>query len=126
MNHLRNRLILVFGFATLAPLLVSAWISVSLLKLSLAPTGELDKVSKSLEKTGKELYQRARESLKADVALGRIAPQQFAASGRDRWPAPLQEFSASEEADRFVLGGTDGDRLDYFVRHGEDVWVYST
>ena len=126
MNHLRNRLILVFGFATLAPLLVSAWISVSLLKLSLAPTGELDKVSKSLEKTGKELYQRARESLKADVALGRIAPLKFAASGRDRWPAALQEFSASEDADRFVLGGTDGDRLDYFIRHGEDVWVYST
>lgn len=126
MNRLRNRLILVFGFATLAPLLVTAWISVSLLKLSLAPAGELDQVSKSLEKTGKELYQRARESLKTDVALGRITPRQFEAGARDGWPPAVQEFSASDEPDRFVLAGTDGDRLDYMVRHGSDIWVYTT
>ena len=126
MNRLRNRLILVFGFATLAPLLVTAWISISLLKLSLTPTRELDQVSKSLEKTGRELYQRARESLKTDVALGRIPPQQFAVGARQTWPAAVQEFSASDEADRFVLAGTAGDRMDYLVRHGQDVWVYST
>src|SRR5690242_8386929 len=105
MNRLRNRLILVFGFATLAPLLVTAWISISLLDLSLAPTGELDQVSKSLEKTGRELYQRARESLKADAALGRIKPQQFTAAMRDRWPAAVREFLASDEAEHFALAG---------------------
>ena len=126
MNRLRNRLILVFGFATLAPLLVTAWISVSLLDLSLAPTSELDQVSKSLEKTGRELYQRARESLKTEAALGRRKPQQFTASVRERWPAPVQEFFAGGQADRFLLAGNGGDRLDYLVRHGEDVWVYST
>src|ERR1700693_2704636 len=124
MNRLRNRLILVFGFATLAPLLVTAWISVSLLELSLAPTGELDQVSKSLEKTGRELYQRARESLKTDATLDRQKPQQFRAATRDRRPATVQEFFAGDQADRFVLAGNDGDRLDYLVRHGEDVWVY--
>jgi nitrogen fixation/metabolism regulation signal transduction histidine kinase len=126
MNRLRNRLILIFGFATLAPLLVTAWISVSLLELSLAPTGELDQVSKSLEKTGRELYQRARESLKTDATLGRVKPQQFPPAMRDRWPAAVQEFYESDEADRFALAGTNGDRLDYLVRHGEAVWVYST
>jgi two-component system nitrogen regulation sensor histidine kinase NtrY len=126
MNRLRNRLIVVFGFATLAPLLVTAWISVSLLELSLSPTGELDQVSKSLEKTGRELYQRARESLKADATLGRLKPQEFTAAARDRWPAAVQEFFASDEADHFTLAGTEGDRLDYEVRHGADVWVYST
>ena len=126
MNRLRNRLILVFGFATLAPLLVTAWIWVSLLELSLTPTKELDQVSKSLEKTGRELYQRARESLKTDATLGRLKPQQFQGPAHDRWPAALQEFFASDEADRFALAGTDGDRLDYLVRHGDDVWVYST
>src|SRR5579864_4466021 len=126
MNRLRNRLIIVFGFATLAPLLVTAWISVSLLKLSLAPTGELDQVSKSLEKTGRELYQRARETLKTDATLGRLSPQQFTAATRDRWPAAVQEIFASDEGDHFALAGTNGDRLDYLVRHGDDVWVYST
>ena len=126
MNRLRNRLIVVFGFATLAPLLVTAWISVSLLELSLSPTAELDQVSKSLEKTGRELYQRARESLKTDAALGRVKPQQFTAATRETWPAAVQEFFASDEADHFALGGTEGDRLDYQVRHGDDVWVYST
>jgi two-component system, NtrC family, nitrogen regulation sensor histidine kinase NtrY len=126
MNRLRNRLIVVFGFATLAPLLVTAWISVSLLELSLSPTGELDQVSKSLEKTGRELYQRARESLKTDATLGRLKPQEFTAATRDRWPAAVQEFFASDEADHFTLAGTEGDRLDYEVRHGADVWVYST
>jgi nitrogen fixation/metabolism regulation signal transduction histidine kinase len=126
MNRLRNRLIVVFGFATLAPLLVTAWISVSLLELSLSPTGELDQVSKSLEKTGRELYQRARESLKTDATLGRLKPQEFTAATRDRWPAGVQEFFSSDEADHFTLAGTEGDRLDYEVRHGADVWVYFT
>jgi len=125
MNRLRNRLILVFGFATLAPLLVTAWISVSLLELSLAPTGKLDQVSKSLEKTGRELYQRARESLKTDAALGRLSPRQFTGVTRNSWPAVIQEFFASDDGDSFVLAGTDGDRLDYLVRHGDNVWVYS-
>jgi two-component system nitrogen regulation sensor histidine kinase NtrY len=126
MNRLRNRLILVFGFATLAPLLLTAWIWVSLLELSLAPTGELDQVSKSLEKTGRELYQRARESLKADAALGRVAPQKLQSGVRNTWPETVLEFYESDEGDRFVLAGTNGDRLDYLVRHGPDVWVYTT
>jgi two-component system, NtrC family, nitrogen regulation sensor histidine kinase NtrY len=126
MNRLRNRLILVFGFATLAPLLVTAWIWVSLLELSLAPINELDQVSKSLEKTGRELYQRARESLKTDATLGRLKPQQFPAATSDSWPAAVGEFYASDEADHFALAGTNGDRLDYLVRHGDAVWVYST
>jgi nitrogen fixation/metabolism regulation signal transduction histidine kinase len=126
MNRLRNRLILVFGFATLAPLLVTAWISISLLELSLAPTNELDQVSRSLEKTGRELYQRARETLKTDAALGRVKPRQFQAGERDRWPAAVEEFFASGDADHFALAGTPGDQLDYLVRQGDQVWVYST
>jgi nitrogen fixation/metabolism regulation signal transduction histidine kinase len=126
MNRLRNRLILVFGFFALAPLLLTAWVSVVLLELSLGPTRELDQVSKSLEKTGRELYQRARETLKTDATLGRLSPHQFTSTTRDRWPTAVQEFFASDEADHFALTGTDGDRLDYLVRHGDEVWVYST
>src|SRR5581483_3590411 len=102
MNRLRNRLILVFGVATIAPLLVTIWISLSLLNrsLSLASTEELDQVSQSLETTGRELYQRARASLKDDALAGRIAPQLFAPPTHDHWPLPVQEFFASGEPER--------------------------
>jgi nitrogen fixation/metabolism regulation signal transduction histidine kinase len=128
MNRLRNRLILVFALATLAPLLVTAWISVSLLEpsFSLASTQELDRVSKSLEKTGRELYQRTRESLKQDATLGRIPPQRFPAASQAQWPPPVQEFFTSGEPEHFGLAGNRGDRMDYLVRHGDEVWVYST
>ncbi len=127
MNRLRNRLILVFAVATIAPLLVTIWISLSLLdrSLSLASTRELDQVSQSLEKTGRELYQRTRDSLQEDVKAGRVAPQRFAPATHDQWPAAVQEFFASGEAERFVLAGEQGDRLDYLTREGDEVRVYS-
>jgi two-component system, NtrC family, nitrogen regulation sensor histidine kinase NtrY len=128
MNRLRNRLIVVFALATLAPLLVTAWISVSLLEpsFSLASTVELDQVSKALEKTGRELYQRTRESLKEDAALGRVAPQRFDSAAKNQWTPTVQEFFASGELEHFALTGDQGDRMDYLVRHGDAVWVYST
>src|SRR5205085_2154475 len=47
-NRLRNRLIVIFLAATLAPLAATLWITMSLLELSLsyASTGELDEISK--------------------------------------------------------------------------------
>jgi nitrogen fixation/metabolism regulation signal transduction histidine kinase len=128
MNRLRNRLILIFAAATLVPLGVTAWISISLLdrSLSLASTKELDQVSQSLQKTGHELYQRACDSLKQDIALGRVAPERFPAAARDQWPPTVQEFFSSGDADSFLLAGNNGDRLDFLVRHSGDVWSYST
>ena len=56
MNRLRNRLIAIFLAATLAPLAATLWITTSLLdrSLSYASTGELDRLSRSLQKTGHE------------------------------------------------------------------------
>ncbi len=128
MNRLRNRLIVVFAVATLVPLLVTAWISVVLLEpsFSLASTKELDQVSRSLEKTGRELYQRVRESLKEDAEIGRIAPQRLLPADQPRWPGAVQEFFSSNESEHFALAGNHGDRMDYLVRHGNEIWVYST
>jgi two-component system nitrogen regulation sensor histidine kinase NtrY len=134
MNRLRNRLIVVFAVATLVPLLVTAWISVSLLEPSFsgASTKELDQISRSLEKTGRELYQRTRESLKQDAALGRITPVRFLPQLSPRlragleWPATVQEFFDSGEPEHFMLAGNHGDQMDYLVRHGNEVWIYST
>jgi len=128
MNRLRNRLILVFVVATLAPLCLMGWISVRLLhySLSLSSTPELDQVSRSLQTTGHELFRRASESLKQDAAAGRIQPKQFLIGQKENWPNSVQEFFASGEAEIFNLDGNQGDRLDYLVRSAGGVAMYST
>jgi nitrogen fixation/metabolism regulation signal transduction histidine kinase len=128
MNRLRNRLIVIFALATLAPLAVTAWIFASVASNAVTrwtSTAEVDQLSRSLEKTGRELYQRACQSLKEDAAAGRITPRRYLAAGRDQWPQAVREFFTGD-GEPFVYGGNSGDRLDYFVRHGDDVWAYST
>ncbi len=127
MNRLRNRLILVFVVATLAPLCLMGWISVRLLhySLALAPTEELDQVSRSLEKTGHELYRRASEALKQDAASGRVRPQEFTLAARDSWPLALQEFYSSGEAENFILPRHQGDQIEYLVRRRDGVALYA-
>jgi Signal transduction histidine kinase involved in nitrogen fixation and metabolism regulation len=124
-NRLRNKLILVFLVATLVPLGMTLWVTTRLLEINVgyAAKGQvqLDDVSRSLEKTGREFYQRARTSLKSDAEAGRISPVVLAPEA----PA-VKDFRASGEPERFVLSGSDGDRLDYLVRHGGEVWSYST
>ncbi len=124
MNRLRNRLILVFILATLLPVCLTIWTTLSLLELSrgLAPLAELDAVSRSLETTGRELYTISKEALRRDAEEERVAPRKLT-------PAEAQAFWDSGEADQFELAGERGDRLEYFVRHkdkhGDEAWVYS-
>ena len=127
MNRLRNRLIIAFLAATVIPLAATLWIATSLLDRSLAftTTKELDELSKSLEQTAREFYQQARENLKFDAATGRVSPVQYTAGQRETWPAAIKEFRESTEPERFASAGPSGERLDYLVRHGDDVWVYS-
>jgi nitrogen fixation/metabolism regulation signal transduction histidine kinase len=126
-NRLRNRLIFVFLAATLIPLAATVWITTSLLEFSLnfSTTDELERISRTLERTGHEFYQRQRDELKRRAASGGIQGQRFAAEDRNSWPAAAREFAESSDTERFVLSGHDGDRLDYLVRRGEDVWSYS-
>jgi nitrogen fixation/metabolism regulation signal transduction histidine kinase len=128
MHRLRNKLILVFLIATLAPLLVTVRISVSLLQRSLnySSARELDEISRSLEQTGRELYQHSRDELKRDAASGRLAKTVYAPPNSQAWPAPARELLESEDTDRFALSGDGGTQLNYYVRHGKEVWAYST
>ena len=127
MNRLRNRLILLFVAATLAPVAATIWIASSLLEHSLrySTTDQVDALSKALEATGRELYQRSREALKQEALAGRLTPQPYRASNLEHAPAELRTFWESGEAERFLLGGEDGNRLDYLVRRPDGVWVYS-
>jgi two-component system nitrogen regulation sensor histidine kinase NtrY len=113
MNRLRNRLIVVFVLATVLPLALTLWTALNLLdlgrSLAVAPLSELDAVSRSLESTGRELYQQARDQLKRDAAEGRITPQHLR-------PSQAQAFWDRGAAEQFELAGDRGDRLDYYVR----------
>jgi nitrogen fixation/metabolism regulation signal transduction histidine kinase len=120
MNRLRTRLILVFVLATILPLGLTLWTSLALLErsLKLAPLAELDEVSQSLQRTGRELYKESEELLKRDAADGTVVPRHLT-------PAEAEAFWESEKAERFELAGNQGERLDYYVRGENEVLVYS-
>src|SRR6204780_5360132 len=120
MNRLRTRLILVFVLATVLPLGLTLWTSLALLEqsLKLAPLAELDEVSQSLQKTGRELFKESEELLKRDAAEGRIEPKHLT-------PAEAASFWESGKTEWSELAGKQGDRLDYYVRKKDEVLVYS-
>jgi two-component system nitrogen regulation sensor histidine kinase NtrY len=126
-NRLRNRLIVVFLAATIVPLVVTLWIMTALLErsLSYATTEELDRLSKSLESTGREYYRQAREILRRDVQTGARPHATFSDPDRPHWPAAISEFWDSGESERFTISGDAGERLEYLVRHAGEVWLYS-
>jgi two-component system, NtrC family, nitrogen regulation sensor histidine kinase NtrY len=127
-NRLRNRLVLIFLAATLAPLAATVWITSSLLVYSLddAPTGQLNRVTRALEITARQYYQHMEDDLQRSVRNGERTPVKYAAAESQSWPDAAKDFAASTEVERFTRAGADGDRLDYLVRRGKDVWVYST
>jgi two-component system, NtrC family, nitrogen regulation sensor histidine kinase NtrY len=120
MHRLRNKLVLVFLAATLAPLLATLWMTTSLLQLSLSytPTQELDDLSKSLETTGQRFYQHERGNLRAAARAGKIAPSYLA-------PGAAPEFWESGETDQVSLTGKKKDTLELMVREPNRVAVYA-
>ncbi|MEX2260780.1 MAG: HAMP domain-containing protein [Bryobacteraceae bacterium] len=128
MRTLRARLILIFLAATLAPLGATLWITTSLLEQSVNYTSirELDEISKTLEKTGRSYYQRAREDLKQETQAGRVAPVRHSRADLAEAGPEVREFWESGQPERFQLSGRDGDRLEYLVRDAGGVLVYST
>ena len=115
---LRSRLIAAFLVSTLLPLGATIWITTSLLDRSLryATTGELDRLSRTLETTAKRFYQREREALKQDALAGRSQPTTYDAAKTSEWPAPIRAFWESGEAERFGVSGPGGESIDYMRR----------
>ena len=120
MNRLRTRLIAVFVLATILPLGLTLWTSLQLLdrSLDLAPLEQLGQVTKSLQETGRTLYQQSVDQLRRDVAAGLIKPH-------EPDPAIAKTFLESGAKEEFELAGVDGDRLDYYVLRDDKVLVYS-
>ena len=124
MNRVGTRLVLIFLAATLAPLAVTVWVTNSLLEHSLqySSTSQLDTVSKSLEQTGKEYYRHMCDDLKRQALAGRSTPVKYGVSAG---PDEVRAFAQSRDAEWFVRTGSEGDRLEYLVRRGDEIWVYS-
>lgn len=118
MNRLRNRLILAVLAATVLPLAATVWITTSLLDRSLgyATTGDLERLSGTLEATVRQFYQRERDALKQDALAGRVTPTSYAVTDAAPWPDAVRAFWESGEAERFGLSGSDGDHVDYLRR----------
>jgi two-component system, NtrC family, nitrogen regulation sensor histidine kinase NtrY len=126
-HSLRTRLVAAFFIATLLPLGATIWITMSLLERSLgyATTGELDDLSRTLEVTMRQFYERERQSLKRDAAATRVAATSYQAAQAATWPESVRAFWESGESERFTLAGREGDRLDYMTRAGTRVDVFS-
>ena len=120
-------MILAFLAATILPLLVTVWIMTSLLErsLSFATTEQLDRLSTSLQETGRHYYQQARELLREEAAAGSLEHSTFSSTESAKWPVDVMDFWQSGEPERFAIAGEGGSRLDYFVRKGNSVWMYS-
>jgi two-component system nitrogen regulation sensor histidine kinase NtrY len=128
-NRLRNRLIAAFLAATVLPLTATIWITTSLLDRSLgyATTGELDRLSRTLEATIRQFYQREREALKQDVLSGRATPTRHGVANAADWPHAVRAFWESGDSERFGVSGASGDHVDYMRRSpaGGGVEAYS-
>jgi len=121
MNQVRNRLILAFLAATILPLAATIWITTALLDRSLgyATTGDLDRLSRTLESTVRQLYQRERDGLKQDVLAGRATPAPYALRDRASWPDSIAAFWDSGETERFGLAGPGGNQVVYLRRRDQ-------
>jgi nitrogen fixation/metabolism regulation signal transduction histidine kinase len=111
---LRTRLALFFIAATLIPLGATVWLTTLLLNqsLRLSPVNQLSDLSRSLEKTGKEYYQQAKDQLKADALAGRVPPIDLPNADLPN----AKDLLSSEDSEGFVLAGDGENRLLYLVR----------
>ena len=126
MNSLRSKLVLAFIIATLMPLGATIWITTSLLERSLgyATTEELDRLSRTLEGTVRQFYQRERDALKRDALDGRVAAASYPVADMSAWPEDVRAFWESGEPDRSSLSGPGGDHVDFMRRASAGVEVY--
>ena len=81
------------------PLAATIWITTSLLERSLgyATTQELDDLSRTLEGTMRQFYDRERESLKTDALAGRTSATSHAVAIANGWPEAVRSFWDSGE-----------------------------
>lgn len=104
MIRLRNRLLAIFLGATVVPLALTLWVANSLLD-------RIDHMSLSLERTARQLYQRERDTLRADAASGRAQAARFDTAAQTEWPSAVRDFWESGQAEQVTLAEGEGGSL---------------
>ena len=66
---------------------------------------------------------RACADLKRRAANGEIAARRYTAANRASWPDYVKTFSGGLEGERFLRSGEDGNRLEYLISHGSEIWT---
>lgn len=128
MRRIRTRLLVVFLAATLVPVAATLLVTWRLLEhsINLNPVRELDAMSRSLEATGRALFQATAQILRMEAESGRTKPSAvYHASRRSDWPQDIRDFDERGERDRVQLAGERRDRVEYMVRSSDGVLVYS-
>jgi nitrogen fixation/metabolism regulation signal transduction histidine kinase len=107
-------------------LAATIWITTLLLERSLgyATTGELDRVSRTLESTARQFYQRERDTLRREALAGRVTATTYDVASPGAWPQAVRTFWDGGDAERFTLSGSGGDHLDFMRRRPAGVEVY--
>jgi signal transduction histidine kinase len=120
-------LIAAFLIATILPLAATIGITTTLLERSLAyaTTTELDDLARTLEDTVRQFYQREREALRQDSAIGRTTPTTYLVTQMAAWPDEIRSFWDGAEPERFGVSGPEGDRLEYLRRTSTGVEAYT-
>ncbi len=122
---MRIKFILVFIAATLLPTAAILWMSIALIEHSLSYIGtdDLDRLSRSMQAIAREYYRSSCADLKRDAQAGLITgksikPDKSAA-------VAIQRFWESTDSDRCELSGRDGSQIDYMLRRGAQVIVFT-
>jgi nitrogen fixation/metabolism regulation signal transduction histidine kinase len=125
MNRLRNKLVLLFLGATIVPVLATVALTMALFNLSLTPSRDLDNISRSLERAGREYYQQSEDILRSEALAGKVQAEHFELVSRRAWPEALNEFWDGGEQEGYNRTGNAGDMLQYFRREPAGIAVYS-
>jgi nitrogen fixation/metabolism regulation signal transduction histidine kinase len=126
MKRLRNRLILVFAATTLPALALTIWVAGSLLDRSLrySSTAQLEALSRALEETARQYYQREREALRREAEASPNAGTLYRGASLASAPNEVRDFHLSTDRERVVLSGAGGSKLLYLVREPDGVRVF--
>ena len=92
--------------------------------LSYALTDEIDQLSIPRRNRPRVLPTGARFPLRDDAGR-HIAARNVHDRNREQWPPYVSDFAESSETERFAPSESGGERLQYFVRHGNDIWMYA-
>jgi two-component system nitrogen regulation sensor histidine kinase NtrY len=82
----------------------------------------VDEMSRALQATGRALFTATQDALRLESVH---ATPHIYRPPSTRWPEDVRQFFEGGVPERFQLAGESQDRIDYLVRRGSDVYVYS-